>query len=441
MKKKFFLTVIFFTCGIVNSFCDENPLVFLDFGKELIIDSLKSVLQEKGYSFFEEKPSIYGSNIYGGYKVKCYGNGASDQFKLSICYTPNTRKIYSFEISREIPNKLFHLEALNFYKVIEKEYGVPFSGALLKGDYFHADTDDEHKEQINANEIRIDSAYLISCIESKQPVEYYWKVNDAKISFSVHQLSNYDPHITCKINYGRIAELNIKEINLIKDDLEHKETMRTLKTIAIGTLIVIFFTFLICLYIRTSIKHKKEQKEEELVRQHIREKKQKEIDIRHEEYKKQLIDKYGPITRIISNNLYNDDLIMNYDEIFVFEKPKKIILGNKECDFTDILSCSMYDENHKDIPPTQVTRTNTGSMLGRAAVGGLTLGVAGAVVGAMTAKTESTSSTANSNYLASYVVKIGVKSIEKPTMTLQYGSNKSKAEEVYALMQAIIAMK
>ena len=108
---------------------------------------------------------------------------------------------------------------------------------------------------------------------------------------------------------------------------------------------------------------------------------------------------------------------------------------------TDILSCSMYDENHNGTSPTQVTRTKTGSMLGRAAVGGLTLGVAGAVVGAMTAKTESTSSTANSDYIASYIVKIGVKSIEKPTLTLKFGSDKSKAEEVYALIQAIIAMK
>ena len=119
-------------------------------------------------------------------------------------------------------------------------------------------------------------------------------------------------------------------------------------------------------------------------------------------------------------------------QIFIFDK--------KEYDFSDILSCSLYDENHKDIPPTQVTRTNTGSMLGRAAVGGLTLGVAGAVVGAMTAKTESTSSV-DSSYISSYVVKIGIKSIEKPTMILKYGSDKAKAEEVYALMQAIIAMK
>ena len=187
-------------------------------------------------------------------------------------------------------------------------------------------------------------------------------------------------------------------------------------------------------------KEEAEKKAKQKAEDERRAKKQEEIDKRHEEYKKQLIDKFGPITRIISNNLYNLDFIKHYDDIFVFEKPKKIIIDKKELDFCDILSCSLYDENRKDVPPTQVTRTNTGSMLGRAAVGGLTLGLAGAVVGAMTAKTESTSND-DTSYISSYVVKIGIKSIEKPTMILKYGSDKAKAEEVYALMQAIIAMK
>ena len=151
--------------------------------------------------------------------------------------------------------------------------------------------------------------------------------------------------------------------------------------------------------------------------------------------------KYGEATRIISATRYDINSIKHYSDIYVFEVPKKIIIEKIEYDFTDILNCSMYDENKKNATVSQVTRTNTGSMLGRAAVGGLTLGVAGAVVGAMTAKTESTSSTSNPDYFASYIVKIGVKSIEKPTMSLKYGSDKSKAEEVYALMQAIIAMK
>ena len=79
-------------------------------------------------------------------------------------------------------------------------------------------------------------------------------------------------------------------------------------------------------------------------------------------------------------------------------------------------------------------------MLGRAALGALTFGAAGAVVGAVTANKESTS-TVDSSHIGSFIVKIGIKSIEEPTITLLFGSDKSKAEEVYALMQAIIAMK
>ena len=79
-------------------------------------------------------------------------------------------------------------------------------------------------------------------------------------------------------------------------------------------------------------------------------------------------------------------------------------------------------------------------MLGRAAIGALTLGAAGAVVGAVTAKKESTS-TVDSSHIGSFIVKIGIKSLEEPTITLRFGNDKSKAEEVYALIQAIIAMK
>lgn len=441
MKKKIILVTIFFICGIANSFCNENPLVFLDFNKELKIDSLKPVLEEKGYSWFEESPSIYGTNIYGDYEVKCYGNGAADQYKISMLHTPTSRIVYSITINREISKKGFLQEAITFYKIIENKYGMPVSGALLNGDYFYADTDEDNKEKINTNKIKLDSAYLVSCFDSSQAVEYYWSMSHTSISFSIHQLSNYNPHITCKVNYGRIAELNTKEIRIIEAEKQAKERKnKIINVIMIVLGCVVFFFIAKKGYVNIK-KEEEKRKAKQKAEEEKRTKKQKEIDIRHEEYKRQLINKYGSITRIISNNLYNDDFIMNYDEIFVFEKPKKIIFGKKEYDFADILNCSLYDANHKDIPPTQVTRTNTGSMLGRAAVGGLTLGVAGAVVGAMTAKTESTSSTASSDYIASYIVKIGVKSIEKPTLTLKYGSDKSKAEEVYALIQAIIAMK
>lgn len=440
MKRKIFFVIIFFIGGVVNSFSDDNPLTFLDFSKELKIDSVKIDLKEKGYSYYEEKPSVHGTDIYGNYSIECYGNG----YNLSILHTPKSKIVFSSKIRREIPKKNFLQEALNLYTIIKMKYGAPISGALLNGDYFYADTDEEHKEKIDTDKIEIDSAYLVSCIESKQPVEYYWKVNDTRISFSVHKLSNYSPIVTFKFNNEKVTKLNLKEMSAIKNKLEHEKSVRTIKNIVLWSLIFLIFLlllfFFIKSYIKSSIKRQKEQEEKEFQKQQEIMKKQEEIDFRHEEFKKQLINKYGVITRVISNNLYDYDGLKNYDEIFVFEKPMKIIFGKKEYDFNDILSCSMYDENHKDIPPAQVTRTNTGSMLGRAAIGGLTLGVAGAVVGAMTAKTESFSNE-DFYYIGSYVVKIGLKSIEEPILTLKYGSDKSKAEEVYALMQAIIAMK
>jgi hypothetical protein len=440
MKKKLSIIAIFCIYGVVNSFCNENPLVIFDYSRELNIDSMKPVLEAKGYSCYEEKPRIYGSEIYGDFEVTCYENGASDQYIISLLHTPKTRIVYSIEINREISNKRFLQETIQFYKVIEKKYGVPVSGEILNDDYIYAD-DKEHKKEINTKEIKLDSAYLVSCIESKQPVEYCWFVNNNSICFSIHQLSHYSPHIICKIYNKGVEELNSVEIKQIKEELDHHENMSRLKKIIFGTFIIAFFLFLIYQYRKASQKYNKEQKEKEVAKQKQIEAKQNDVDIKREKYKKILIEKYGNITRILSNTYYDNDLIKYYDDIFVFELPKKIIFGKKEYDFADILSCTMYDENHKDIPPIQVTRTKTGSMLGRAAVGGLTLGVAGAVVGALTAKRESISSIDNPEHLASYVIKIGIRSIEEPTITLKYGSDKSKAEEVYALMQAIIAMK
>ncbi len=318
-------------------------------------------------------------------------------------------------------------DLMSFYTDIITKYGLPD----------HTDNE-ASKVLIGEN----DTAKIRQVFEQPTTFEVSWLKKDYYLSFI---LSRASWQFECYIDYEKIHELSEREHKIIKAEKQiikqEQETREKILMIVLVILGFIFFFFIGRDIYREFKKSQEREKAKQKVDAEHRDKKQKEIDIRHEEFKNYLIGKYGAITRTISNNLYDNDFIMNYDEIFVFEKPKIIILGKKEYDFADILSCSMFDETHKDIPPTQITRTNTGSMLGRAAVGGLTFGVAGAVVGAMTAKTESTSSTTFSNYIASYVVKIGVRSIEKPTMTLKFGSDKSKAEEVYALMQAIISMK
>jgi len=202
-------------------------------------------------------------------------------------------------------------------------------------------------------------------------------------------------------------------------------------------LATIFYIFYI--KIKEGIKEEKEKEEELNIRRREQENRQKKEDYQYECFLKEITNKYGEITRTISYSTKKDN-IEYIQDIIAFEQPKKLFFGKDEYNFSDILSCTLYEEN-KQVPVSHITRTSTGSMLGRAVIGGLTLGVAGAVVGAMTAKKETTSSQIEEVKNGNYIVKIGLRSIEKPTMTLKYGNDKSKAEEVYALMQAIIAMK
>lgn len=285
-----------------------------------------------------------------------------------------------------------------------------------------------------------DSIISVLDLKNQQSIEYYSKIFKDQ---DLHAYSvNYDGEPCYSQVYSiqptgtKIALMQATPAIPVK---EKKDTVIT---------IIFFITFSIILFFIGINIYKFHKKSQDEYKAHLkaedekRAKQQKEIDIEHEKYIKQLTDEYGAITRIITLISSDYDFIKHYDDIIVFEKPKKVIIGKSVYNFTDILSCSMYDENHKDIPLTQVTRikTKTGSMLGRAAVGGLTFGVAGAVVGALTAKKETKSDAVKSYHEPSYIVKIGIKSIENPTIILKMHQNKEQADNIYALMQAIIAM-
>lgn len=427
--------VIISLFGILNmnvSFASKSIISLFDFEKKPSIDFYDNFFKNNGYEVSNDTMSIYGEPYHSReYSIHQAGHS---KFIINISYTPKSRQIENVHIlcnplfDDPVNKEAFMPDLMSFYTDIITKYGLP--------DYANGE---ESEVLIGEN----DSAKIRQYFEVPTTYDVSWFNNkDYYLSFI---LSRACWQFKCSINYKRIRELSRKEYKILDAEKELLAQKReTREKILIIILIIagcIFFCFIGRLIHKDYIKSKEWEKAKQEADAEQRNKKQKEVDVKHEEYKKYLIDKYGAITRIISNNLYDKDFIMNYDEIFIFEKNKKVIFDKKEYDFAEILSCSMYDENHNGTSPTQVTRTKTGSMLGRAVVGGLTLGVAGAVVGAMTAKTESTSSTANSDYIASYIVKIGVKSIEKPTLTLKFGSDKSKAEEVYALIQAIIAMK
>lgn len=437
--KHFIIASLFSILNINAIFAFDSIVSLLDFEKEPSIDYYIKIFKENDFYVSNDTMWIGGTPKYErGFYI--HPDGGSE-FNVTLYHTPSSRQFYKAYIKVTADKKPFVSELMKFYTDIIKKYGLPDSAYFRPDDSYYMSSDKNVYFSVNLIGEN-DTTKIKQFIEQSKPFGVIWAKDRFYINLEVREeySTRYFTDFFCSITDNETKKIHTEEIEKLEEDKLAKERKNSIITVVVLFVCGILFLFVAKRGYKNIKKEEEKRKSKQKAEDEKRAKKQKEIDIRHEEYKKQLIDKYGPITRIISNNLYNDDFIMNYDEIFVFEKPKKIIFRNKEYDFTDILSCSMYDENHKDIPPTQVTRTNTGSMLGRAAVGGLTLGVAGAVVGAMTAKTESTSNE-DTSYISSYVVKIGIKSIEKPTMILKYGSDKAKAEEVYALMQAIIAMK
>ena len=90
-------------------------------------------------------------------------------------------------------------------------------------------------------------------------------------------------------------------------------------------------------------------------------------------------------------------------------------------------------------------KTDNGNMLGRAVVGGLIAGGAGAIIGGSTADKNTTSISVieqeNDVTWHDYTVWITVKDLAKPMIQIRIGKNATLMNEIVALVNAIIASK
>lgn len=88
------------------------------------------------------------------------------------------------------------------------------------------------------------------------------------------------------------------------------------------------------------------------------------------------------------------------------------------------------------------TDTDAGGAVGRAIVGGVLAGPAGAVVGGATAseRTEmsGTVSFGDDTVLHDYTVRVTVRDIARPSVSVRVGADAAKAAEVAALFEVII---
>ena len=438
--KRLFVSSLFVILNINAILAFESLVSLLDFEKRPGIDYYNNLFKEKDFYVSNDTMWIGGEPKFSrDYIINQTGKPS---FNITLDYTPKLRLVYCAHIKGEVAKERFVSELLKFYIDLINKYELPDKASYRPDDPHYISNDKNEYFAVETIGGK-DTTKIKQFFEQARPFYIVWEKKRFHVSLMVDKKYNvyYSPDFTCMIIDHNAESIYAKEMSEIKADKQQKEDKQrwiNIGLVIVGILVVFFLGRIIIIgYLKQRDIEKKKQKAEDERREKI----QRKVDNEHEGFIRELKDKYGSITRTIPSERYDDDFIIHYDDILIFEQAKKVIFGKTEYSFSDILSCSMYDENQKDAPIAQVTRTKTGSMLGRAAIGGLTLGVAGAVVGAITATKETQSSAANADYIPSYAVKIGVKSIENPIITLHFYRDKEQAETLYAVMQTILAMK
>ncbi len=129
-------------------------------------------------------------------------------------------------------------------------------------------------------------------------------------------------------------------------------------------------------------------------------------------------------------------------KLYVNEKDQILFIHGTGYKFKDILSYTVQD-NSKTIHSggTSTTKTNTGSMLGRAAVGGALFGNVGAVIGGATASKTTEYGNTFSTEIHHYNVIITVNSISSPMVTVDLGSNQELMNKLSSVLTVILSRK
>ena len=111
--------------------------------------------------------------------------------------------------------------------------------------------------------------------------------------------------------------------------------------------------------------------------------------------------------------------------------------------FCSILGCTFSDNpqvKKGEVKYSSTTKTNNANMIGRAVVGGVLAGGAGAVIGGTTAAkdTVTVATHANDTVIHDYTVVINVNSFSNPVVRIPLGKDGAKVNEIVGLMNVII---
>ena len=206
--------------------------------------------------------------------------------------------------------------------------------------------------------------------------------------------------------------------------------------IVIGAILLIVIVSVI-----SSTSDQEKEAEREQRRKAARERREKELEEKKRVYgikKDEQAARLGEADKVISIEEYDID-----KEIAIFGQAEKIVLLGNEYSFSDILSCTAEDD-YKVIKGkteyTSQTRASNGSTVGRAIVGGVLAGGAGAIIGGSTAKKETTTLVhqKDDTIIHRYSIIVNVNSLSNPIITIPLGADRAKLNEIVGLLNVII---
>ena len=178
------------------------------------------------------------------------------------------------------------------------------------------------------------------------------------------------------------------------------------------------------------------------------EKREEQARLKREEKLKAQTEEYETLKQqfLTTNGTPDKTLVIDKldfnSEIHVYESSKRVFIHGKEYAFKDVMSCT-FSDNPRVIKGkiTAVTKSKNGSVIGRAIVGDVVAGPAGAIIGGTTAKKNTEFIQGNDKTVHDYTVIINMNSIVEPVIRIHTGEDGKLTNEIVGLMNVIISRK
>lgn len=178
----------------------------------------------------------------------------------------------------------------------------------------------------------------------------------------------------------------------------------------------------------------------------------KNLQQKEEQLRKKQDDDYRRMNNSIKDNVIQANTttitIDDNNWIIVNEHAEKIIINHHLYNFKDIIDYQITDDaqsiqHFNNITSTSETHTSTGDMLGRAAVGSILGGTAGAIIGGATAKKSTTTITpgysVKTKIQHNYRIDVTINNLSHPLETMLLGDNTQITNQVSSLLGIIVA--